>query len=118
MKNKHFLSLSLSSVIFSFHANAEPVDPARAKACEDYVSTRSVATNKYTGQKYDQFMWWSIYESQGMWKSPQFGENYLLRFRIQMMDERGRRVGSGVTYYCISDIRSKKVVGFELDPAQ
>lgn len=112
------LALLPCLIFFIKIASAEPVDSIRAQACEKYVSSVSVGTNKYNGQKYDKFMWWSIYENQGMWKRPEFGENYLLRFRIQMLNERGSRIGSGVTYYCITDAKTKKVIGFELDPVQ
>jgi hypothetical protein len=118
MKKVKIIISAAFSLLLTFHVNAEPVDQARAKACEDYVTRNSVATNKYNGQKYDKFTWWSIYETQGMWQRPQFGQNYLLRFRVQMLNEKGSRVGSAVSYYCVSDFKTKKVIGFEVDPVQ
>jgi hypothetical protein len=116
---------NISKIIFisiltliSNNSSAESHDPIRGKACEEYLKSRSTATNKYTGQKYSKFIWWSIYENQGMWKRPQFGENYLLRFLIQSKDENGSLIGESIQYYCISDLRTKKVIGFELDPVQ
>jgi len=88
-------------------------DEVRGNACEDYVKSISTEVNKYTGKKYATLRWSSIYKMNGMVKHPKFGPNYLLHFIITRMDENGFDVGDGVSYYCVSDLKTKAVIGFE-----
>ena len=95
----------------------EEVDPVRAKACEDYVRSIGTGVNQYTGEKYSKFVWQSLYETLGMYNgNPRFGRNYTLQFRIQMKNENGTNRGEGANYFCVSDLKTKKVIGFEFFP--
>ena len=118
---KIFLYTSLllaSSFVYSQRINSVEADPKRAEICDKYVEALSLTTekNKYSGEtiQIEKFRWNSLSEIQGMWQEQsRWGPHYGFPYHIKILNRNGNSIGSGDMYVCISDIKTKKAIGFE-----
>jgi hypothetical protein len=100
---------------FLCELKAEPIDPAREEACIKQLQSLSLAVDKYTGKRIQKFGWQSIYKlmgNQAMQRLSQYGNHYGMRFNIVQLDAQGVR-GDSREYWCITDAKTKKFIGFE-----
>jgi len=114
-------AVTLMALLVFQSGNAIPLsiqdDLARWDNCEDYLKRTSVRVNRYNGQEEPTRMWISPDPRNSPVRRPDFGQHYVLYYLVVPLN-RGVAVGSYSYYFCITDEKSKRVIGFERAPNQ
>ena len=112
------LIFPIAGFSFTGQTIVDKVDPVRAKNCDEYVLANAFSVNKYNNKKIRRYIWTRLYPSEGMFRkdipNDKFGGNYILRYNITLVDENESSIGDGSIFFCISDFKTKSVLGLEI----